>query len=199
MQYIYLYLPLPGLYKFLMRFRNPRPLGVVRDHQGLPEGLPMLYYLNCPHSEKGYSMSRFIKIAHVLWHCQYHLIWVPKYRYKIMEEEMKFELNRSIRQFCEQKHCIVQELNIQSDHVHMIVLVPPKVSISDLMGALKGRSAIRMFRHYPNLKTKPYCGNHFWAEGYCVDTVGVNEEMIRKYVRYQENQERKMEQQRFKF
>ena len=183
----------------LMRFRNPRPLGVVRDHQGLPEGLPMLYYLNCPHSEKGYSMSRFIKIAHVLWHCQYHLIWVPKYRYKIMEGEMKFELNRSIRQFCEQKHCIVQELNIQSDHVHMIVLVPPKVSISDLMGALKGRSAIRMFRHYPNLKTKPYWGNHFWADGYCVDTVGVNEEMIRKYVRYQENQERKMEQQRFKF
>ena len=53
-----------------MGFRNPRPLGVVRDHQGLPEGLPMLYYLNCPHSEKGYSMSRFIKIAHVLWHCQ---------------------------------------------------------------------------------------------------------------------------------
>ena len=102
-------------------------------------------------------MSRFIKIAHVLWHCQYHLIWVPKYRYKI------------------------------------------KVSISDLMGALKGRSAIRMFRHYPNLKTKPYWENHFWAEGYCVDTVGVNEEMIRKYVRYQENQERKMEQQRFKF
>ena len=144
-------------------------------------------------------MSRFIKIAHVLWHCQYHLIWVPKYRYKIMEGEMKFELNRSIRQFCEQKHCIVQELNIQSDHVHMIVLVPPKVSISDLMGALKGRSAIRMFRHYPNLKTKPYWGNHFWAEGYCVDTVGVNGEMIRKYVRYQENHERKMEQQRFKF
>ena len=68
-----------------MRFRNPRPLGVVRDHQGLPEGPPMLYYLNCPHSEKGYSMSRFGKIAHVLWHCQYHLIWVPKYRYKITD------------------------------------------------------------------------------------------------------------------
>jgi len=182
-----------------MRFRNPRPLGVVRDHQGLPEGPPMLYYLNCPHSEKGYSMSRFGKIAHVLWHCQYHLIWVPKYRYKIMEGEMKTELNRCIRQFCEQKHCIVQELNIQSDHVHMIVLVPPKVSISDLMGILKGRSAIRMFSHCPTLKTKPYWGNHFWADGYCVDTVGVNEEMIRQYVRYQEKQERKMEQQRFRF
>ena len=119
-------------------------------------------------------MSRFRKIAHVLWHCQYHLVWVPKYRYKIMEGEMKSELIRCIRLFCEQKNCEVQELNVQADHVHMILLIPPKVSISDMMGVLKGRTAIRMFRKYPNLKTKPYWGNHFWADGYCVDTVGLN-------------------------
>jgi len=101
--------------------------------------------------------------------------------------------------FCEQKNCEVQELNVQPDHVHMIAMVPPKISISDLMGILKGRTAIRMFRNYPELKTKPYWGNHFWADGYCVDTVGVNEEMIRTDVRYQEKQERRMEQQRFKF
>ena len=77
----------------------------------------------------------------------------------------------------------------------MIVMVPPKVSISDLMGVLKGRSAIRLFRNYPDLKVKPYWGNHFWADGYCVDTVGLDEEMIRKYVRYQEKEERNMEQQ----
>ena len=142
-------------------------------------------------------MSRFRKIAHVLWHCQYHLVWVPKYRYKIMEGEMKSELIRCIRLFCEQKNCEVQELNVQADHVHMILLIPPKVSISDMMGVLKGRTAIRMFRKYPNLKTKPYWGNHFWADGYCVDTVGLNEEMIRTYVRHQEKQERQFEQQRF--
>lgn len=144
-------------------------------------------------------MSRFRKIAHILWHCQYHLVWVPKYRYKIMEGEMKSELIRCIRLFCEQKNCEVQELNVQADHVHMILLIPPKVSISDMMGVLKGRTAIRMFRKYPNLKTKPYWGNHFWADGYCVDTVGLNEEMIRTYVRHQEKQERQFEQQRFKF
>lgn len=144
-------------------------------------------------------MSRFRKIAHVLWHCQYHLVWVPKYRYKIMEGEMKSELIRCIRLFCEQKNCEVQELNVQADHVHMILLIPPKVSISDMMGVLKGRTAIRMFRKYPNLKTKPYWGNHFWADGYCVDTVGLNEEMIRTYVRHQEKQERQFEQQCFKF
>ena len=144
-------------------------------------------------------MSRFNKIAHVLWHCQYHLIWVPKYRYKIMEGEMEQELKNCIRMFCKQVGCSVQELNVQADHVHLIVQVPPKISISDLMGILKGRTAIRMFRKYPNLKTRPYWGNHFWADGYCVDTVGVNEEMIRMYVRYQEKQERRFEQQRFKF
>ncbi len=144
-------------------------------------------------------MSRFHKIAHVLWHCQYHLVWVPKYRYKILEGEMKNELIRCIRLFCEQKNCEVQELNVQLDHVHMVVLVPPKLSISDLMGILKGRTAIRMFRSYPKLKTKPYWGNHFWADGYCVDTVGLNEDMIRTYVRYQEQEEKKVEQQRFKF
>ena len=81
----------------------------------------------------------------------------------------------------------------------MILLIPPKESISDMMGILKGRTAIHIFRNYPNLKTKPYWGNHFWADGYCVDTVGLNEEMIRTYVRYQEKQERQFEQQRFKF
>ena len=76
----------------------------------------------------------------------------------------------------------------------MIVKVVPKVSVSQLMGTVKGRTAIRVFKKYPYLKNKPYWGNHFWAPGYCVDTVGVNEEMIRKYVKYQENVERRAEQ-----
>jgi putative transposase len=91
--------------------------------------------------------------------------------------------------FCEQKGCEVVELNVQDDHVHLIVMMPPKVSVSDLIGTLKGRSAIRIFKQRPGLKTKLYWGNHFWAPGYCVDTVGLNEDMIRKYVRYQEKKE----------
>ena len=82
------------------------------------------------------------------------------------------------------------ELNIQNDHIHLLVKVPPKQSISDLLGVVKGKTAIRVFKQFPNLRMKPYWGNHFWAKGYCVDTVGVNAEMIRKYVKYQEKIEK---------
>ena len=84
-------------------------------------------------------------------------------------------------------------MSIQPDHIHVIVKVPPKISISQLMGMLKGKTALQVFKKYPYLKEKPYWGNHFWAKGYCVDTVGVNEEMIRKYVKYQEDKERNLD------
>jgi len=87
--------------------------------------------------------------------------------------------------------CEVIELNIQSDHVHMLVSMPPKESVSKLLGMLKGKTAIQIFRQFPHLKQRPYWGNHFWARGYCVDTVGLNEELIRKYVKYQEKEERR--------
>lgn len=83
------------------------------------------------------------------------------YIFEIVIFALLFELIRSIRLFCEQKHCEVQELNVQADHVHMILLIPPKESISDMMGILKGRTAIHIFRNYPNLKTKPYWGDNF--------------------------------------
>ena len=90
--------------------------------------------------------------------------------------------------------CEKKELNIQIDHIHLVVSVPPKVSISRVMGILKGKTAIKLFKSYPQLKKKPYWGNHFWSRGYCVDTIGMDEEKIRKYVKYQEEQERKEEQ-----
>jgi len=85
------------------------------------------------------------------------------------------------------------ELNVQEDHVHLLVMVPPKVAISKLVGTIKGKSAIQMFKQFPYLKNKPYWGNHFWAKGYCVDTVGVDSKMIRKYVKYQEEIEKGLE------
>lgn len=134
-------------------------------------------------------MSRFEKLSHVLWHCQYHLVWVPKYRYRVLQGQVKLEVERCIRLFCEQKNVTIVELNIQSDHVHLLARIPPKISVSDVMGIVKGRTAIRIFKQFPDLKVKPYWGNHFWADGYCVDTVGLDAEMIRKYVQYQERQE----------
>ena len=144
-------------------------------------------------------MSRFKKLSHVLWHCQYHNVWVPKYRHRVLTGEVGQEVNNYIQVFLGQLGCEVVELNIQPDHIHLVSNVPPKVSISKLMGTLKGRTAIRVFSKFPYLKQKPYWGNHFWAPGYCVDTVGLDSEMIRKYVKYQENQERRAEQLQFKF
>jgi putative transposase len=108
-------------------------------------------------------------------------------------------LEHDIRTIAEWKDVVVEELNIQKDHVHMVVSIPPKVSVSDFMGILKGKTAIKLFKSYPNLKKKPYWGNHFWTRGYFVNTVGLDEEMIRRYVKYQEDEERKAEQDREDF
>ena len=85
----------------------------------------------------------------------------------------------------------VLELSVMADHVHMVALIPPSAKVSNVMGELKGRTAIRVFQKHKHLRMRPYYGNHFWAPGYCVDTVGVNEEMIRQYVRWQEKRERR--------
>jgi len=85
-------------------------------------------------------------------------------------------------------------MNVQRDHVHVVVMIPPKVSVSELLGRVKGQTSIKLFNKFRELKKKPYWGNHFWAKGYCVDTVGLDAEMIRRYVKYQEDKERQMEQ-----
>jgi putative transposase len=102
-------------------------------------------------------------------------------------------VSKSIRIYAERLGCELVELNVQPDHVHLLVKVPPKVSISKLMGTDKGRTVLQIFRQFPYLKQKPYWGNHFWAKGYCVDTVGIDAEMIRKYVKYQEENEKQLE------
>jgi putative transposase len=128
-------------------------------------------------------MSRFRKLTHALWHCQYHIVWVPKYRYRVLDGDLAQEVRTCLLIFSEQSHCEVVEMNIQKDHVHLIIMVPPKVSISELMGRFKGRTAIRVLNRFKELRKKRYWGNHLWAPEYCVDTVGMDAEMIRRYVR----------------
>jgi len=142
-------------------------------------------------------MSKFKKLSHVIYRCDYHIVWTPKYRFRILEGIIKKQLEEDITMLLKWISCEKKELNIQIDHVHLIVSVPPKISISKLMGILKGKTAIKIFKSYPQLKKKPYWGNHFWSRGYCVDTIGLDEEKILKYVKYQEVQERKEEQQEF--
>ncbi len=136
-------------------------------------------------------MSRFRRLSHAIWHCQYHFVWVPKYRYRILTGAVGKEVEQCIRAFSERLGAEVVELNIQADHIHLLAMVPPKVSISEFVGTLKGRTAIRVFNKFRHLKHKPYWGNHFWARGYCVDTVGLDAEKIRKYVKYQEDHDKR--------
>lgn len=102
-------------------------------------------------------------------------------------------MENCIRAFSDRLAAEVIELNVQEDHVHLLVMIPPKVSISDFMGVVKGRTAIRGFNKFRHLKRRPYWGNHFWARGYYVDTVGLDAEKIRKYVQYQEDREKREE------
>ena len=113
-----------------------------------------------------------------------------------MSGEIARDVENLMRAFSHRLECEIIELNVQIDHVHLLVMIPPKISISSYVGQMKGRVAIRILNKYKKLRQKPYWGNQFWAKGYCVDTVGLDGEMIRKYVKYQEDNERRVEQQR---
>ena len=138
-------------------------------------------------------MGKYRKLTHVFYKCEYHFVFVPKYRYKILTGLVKTLVEHDIKVISQWKDVEVQELNVQQDHVHLVCSVPPKVSVSEYMGILKGKLAIKLFKSYPELKKKPYWGNHFWARGYFVSTIGLDAEMIKRYVKYQENEEHKNE------
>jgi putative transposase len=143
------------------------------------------------------TMSRLKRLSHTIWHCEYHIVWVPKYRYRVLPGKIKEEVDLCVREQTRQMDCEVQELNVQAEHVHLIVQIPPKLSIWDYMGRLKGKSAIRVFSAFRDLRQRRYWGNHFWAQGYCVGTVGLDGEMIRKHVKWQEKQEQRQEEFRY--
>lgn len=144
-------------------------------------------------------MSKYKKLSHVVYKCDYHIVWVPKYRFRILTGAVKDLVENDIRLLCEWKGSMVEELNVQEDHIHLVVSIPPKISVSQLLGVLKGKLAIKLFKSYPALKKKPYWGNHFWARGYFVSTVGLDEDLIKRYVKYQEKQEKEIEEQQKRF
>lgn len=138
-------------------------------------------------------MGKYRKLSHTVYHCNYHIVWVPKYRYKILEGAIRDHLELDIRSLSQWKEVEIIELSIQKDHIHMVTSIPPKLSVSSYMGFLKGKTAIKIMKTYPMLKKRPYWGNHFWARGYFVSTIGIDEEKIKRYVRYQEDEEKKQE------
>ena len=138
-------------------------------------------------------MKQYKKLSHAVWECKYHIVWCPKYRFRIMKGKLAESVRSIIRQLCEWKNIEIIAGNVQADHVHMVISFPPKHSISEVVGFLKGKSAIKIFDRHLDLK-KRYWGWHFWAKGYCVSTVGLDEEKVIKYVTWQTNKDRDTEQ-----
>ena len=131
-------------------------------------------------------------LAHTRWKCQYHIVFIPKYRRKILYGRIKEDVREILRKLCEYKKVEIVEGAVCVDHVHLCVSIPPKLSVSDFMGYLKGKSALMIFDKYPEMGTK--WDRSFWARGYYVTTVGeVNEEVVRNYIVQQQEESYKEE------
>ena len=128
------------------------------------------------------------KSAHATYRCEYHFVWIPKYRYKILIDEVRSELRRTLIELCDWLDIIIKEAEISNDHVHMYLSVPPKLSPSKVMKLLKGRSAERLRKKFPDLRKKHW-GLHLWARGYFVSTIGINEEVVRRYIKNHQEEE----------
>ena len=131
-------------------------------------------------------------LSSTTWMCKYHIVFIPKYRRKAIYGQYRESLQEIIRTLCKYKGVEILEGHLMKDHVHLVLSIPPKMSVSNFMGYLKGKSALMMFEKHGNLKYK-FGNRHFQAEGYYVSTVGLNEETIRKYVREQEKHDQAMD------
>ena len=123
-------------------------------------------------------------LAHTQWECKYHIVFAPKYRRQIIYGKIKVDIGQMIRKLCEYKGVEIIEAEACKDHIHMLVSLPPKYSVSQFMGYLKGKSSLMIFEKYANLKYK-YGNRHFWCRGYYVSTVGKNRKTIEQYIRNQ--------------
>ena len=123
--------------------------------------------------------------SHTKWLCKYHIVFTPKYRRKAIYGELRKDIGQILRALCEHKGVELIEGHLMPDHVHMLVSIPPRISVASFMGYLKGKSALMVFDRHSNLKYK-FGNRHFWADGYYVSTVGLNTETVRKYIREQE-------------
>lgn len=127
-------------------------------------------------------------LVHSKWVCKYHVVFTPKYRRKIIYNELREDIKEIIKDLCKWKGIKIIEGHMMSDHVHLLLSIPPKYSISSVMGYLKGKSAMMIFERHANLRYK-YGRRNFWSTGYYVSTVGINESTVAKYIREQENQD----------
>ena len=132
-------------------------------------------------------------LAHTKWECKYHIVFAPKYRRQIIYGKIRLDIGQMLRKLCEYKGIEIIEAEVCKDHIHMLVSIPPKYSVAQIMGYLKGKSSLMIFEKYANLKYK-YGNRNFWCRGYYVDTVGRNKKAIAEYIRNQLQQDYEEEQ-----
>jgi len=132
-------------------------------------------------------------LSHTKWECKYHVVFIPKNRRKALYGELRRELGSVFRELARQRESEIEEGHLMPDHVHMMISIPPKYSVSQVVGYVKGKSAIHVARVYGG-KRRNFAGQNFWARGYFVSTVGRDEEVIRRYIRHQEAEDRRIDQ-----
>jgi len=138
-------------------------------------------------------MQTYESLKHTVWECKYHVVFIPKYRRKALYGQLRRDLGAVFRSLAEQKECKVEEGHLMVDHVHMLLTVPPKYSVASVMGFMKGKSAIHIARVYGG-RRRNFVGQHFWARGYWVSTVGKDEAGVRRYIREQEKEDQRLDQ-----
>ena len=132
-------------------------------------------------------------LSHTKWECKYHVVWIPKYRKKSIYGDLRKYLGDIFKELASQKECKVIEGHLMSDHVHILLSIPPKYAVSQVVGFIKGKSAIQIARNFQGRK-KNFVGQHFWARGYYVSTVGKDEIAVREYIKKQEQEDERFDQ-----
>lgn len=138
-------------------------------------------------------MDEFESLSHSKWECKYHVVFIPKYRRKTLYKELRPYLGEVFRKLAQQKESRILEGHLMADHVHMLIAIPPKYAVSQVVGYIKGKSAIHLARVYGE-KKRNFVGQHFWARGYFVSTVGRDESVIRQYIQNQEKEDQRFDQ-----
>ena len=138
-------------------------------------------------------MDEFRSLSHTVWECKYHVVWIPKYRRKVLYGELRKHLGSILRELAMQRESKIVEGHLTKDHIHMLISIPPKYSVAQVVGFIKGKSAIQIARTFGGRKQN-FTGQHFWARGYFVSTVGRDEKVIREYIKKQEQEDRRLDQ-----
>jgi len=138
-------------------------------------------------------MDEYESLSHTRWDCKYHVVFIPKCCRKALYGELRRHLGEVFKKLAAQKESRIEEGHLMPDHVHMMIAIPPKYAVSQVVGYIKGKSAIHMARVYAE-RRRNFLGQHFWARGYFVSTVGRDEEVIREYIRHQELEDARLEQ-----